>query len=66
MLLDVAGFQNKRVIHELTWERVANTTGAAGNNIALDLLNEFLNNDFKGKLFSYQSHITYFIPIVIK
>ena len=30
------------------WNRVANLRGEPGRNIALDLLNEFHNNQFKG------------------
>ena len=33
----------------LKWNRVANLHGGAGRNLGLDLINEFLNNDFKGK-----------------
>ncbi len=48
LFVDTGGAQPERVIQELTWERVANLQGMPGHNIALDLLNEFLNNDFKG------------------
>ncbi|KAI8516610.1 hypothetical protein Bbelb_051910 [Branchiostoma belcheri] len=34
--------------HDLTWNRVTNLRGGPGGNIGLDLINEFLNNDFKG------------------
>jgi len=44
----VGGFAPERIVQELTWERVANVNGGVGKNIGLDLLNEFLNNDFKG------------------
>lgn len=42
------GWESERISHELTWDRVANVNGGRGTNIGLDLLNEFLNNDFKG------------------
>lgn len=50
MFPDTNGFQPARIAHELTWERVANLTGGGGKNIGLDLLNEYLNNEFKGTL----------------
>jgi len=45
----VSGCVPERLVHELTWERVANVNGGKGKNIGLDLVNEFLNNDFKGR-----------------
>ena len=44
----VHGVVNKRLQHELTWERLVNLSGRPGGNIGLDLCNEFLNNQFKG------------------
>ena len=38
----------ERQRHELTWERVANPSGQRHGNRGLDLLNEHLNNTFKG------------------
>lgn len=31
------------------WNSTANLLGKPGHNIALDLVNEFLNNEFKGR-----------------
>ena len=38
-----------RLREELTFCRVANTTGHARGNIELDLVNEHFNRDMKGK-----------------
>ncbi|KAI8516393.1 hypothetical protein Bbelb_049740 [Branchiostoma belcheri] len=47
MLTGVGGFLPARLQHDLTWNRVVNLRGGPGGNIGLDLINEFLNNDFK-------------------
>ena len=44
----VRGFYPERIRKEITWNRVANLAGGAGNNLELDLINEFLNKEFKG------------------
>ena len=44
----IGGFLPKRLQEEMMWNRVANLKGVAGGNIPLYLVNEFLNNDFKG------------------
>ena len=31
----------------IKWNRTANVNGGLGNNVALDLVNEHLNKDFK-------------------
>ncbi|OWF35407.1 hypothetical protein KP79_PYT24558 [Mizuhopecten yessoensis] len=46
----VNGWLPKRLAEELTWNSTANLKGEAGHNIALDLVNEFLNNEFKTNL----------------
>ena len=38
-----------RLVNDLLWNRTATITGDMGKNIALDLLNEFENNEFKSK-----------------
>ena len=48
MLLETSGFLCERLKQDLTWNRVANLSGRPGGNIGLDLVNEFLNNNFKG------------------
>ncbi|XP_035687479.1 uncharacterized protein LOC118423433 [Branchiostoma floridae] len=50
MLTGIGGFLPERLRHDLTWNRVANLKGGPGSNIGLDLVNEFLNNDFKDML----------------
>ena len=45
---DVGGFQPENIREDLIWNRLANLKGRPGGNIGLDLVNEFLNNDFKG------------------
>jgi hypothetical protein len=47
---DVAGFLPKRLREDLIWNRVANLSGLPGRNLPLDLVNEFMNNEFKGAL----------------
>lgn len=42
--------QNTRLKNEITWNRTANLRGGPGHNIPLDLVNEFLNRDFKGSI----------------
>ena len=59
-ILDIQGFQTQRLGHEIVWNRTANLTGGEGHNLPLDLVNEFLNRDFKG-LYHYiieQSKVT--------
>lgn len=38
-----------RIRSEVVWNSTANLLGKPGHNIALDLVNEFLNNEFKGR-----------------
>ncbi|XP_060605759.1 uncharacterized protein LOC132758222 [Ruditapes philippinarum] len=40
----------KRIAENLIWNSTANLRGEAGCNIPLDLINEFLNNEFKTNL----------------
>ncbi|XP_070559583.1 uncharacterized protein [Ptychodera flava] len=47
LLAGVNGWLPRRLADELTWNRTANLHGGLGNNIALDFVNEFLNNEFK-------------------
>ncbi|CAG2220040.1 unnamed protein product [Mytilus edulis] len=46
----VAGWLPQRLQEELTWNSTANLSGGPGNNLALDLVNEFQNNEFKSNL----------------
>jgi len=45
----VNGWMPKRVSENLIWNSTANLRGEAGCNIPLDLLNEFINNEFKSE-----------------
>ncbi|KAK3108584.1 hypothetical protein FSP39_011323 [Pinctada imbricata] len=48
--IDVNGLLPERLAQELIWNSTANLAGLPGQNLALDLVNEFLNNDFKNQL----------------
>nr|XP_002736791.1 PREDICTED: uncharacterized protein LOC100378528 [Saccoglossus kowalevskii] len=50
LLAGINGWMTQRISHELKYNRTANLTGGAGHNIPLDLVNEFLNNEFKDNL----------------
>ena len=50
MLAGINGFYTSRIAKDMTWNRVANLTGQENGNIGLDLLNEFLNRDYKEML----------------
>ncbi|XP_076080098.1 uncharacterized protein LOC143050878 [Mytilus galloprovincialis] len=50
LLSAVNGWLPSRLIEDLIWNSTANLTGLPGNNLALDLVNEFLNNEFKTNL----------------
>jgi hypothetical protein len=45
---DVNGWLSDRQAEDLTWNRTVNIRGGAGHNVAMDKMNEFLNNEFKG------------------
>uniref|UniRef100_A0ABM0N1J3 Uncharacterized protein LOC102808213 n=1 Tax=Saccoglossus kowalevskii TaxID=10224 RepID=A0ABM0N1J3_SACKO len=47
LLACINGYVSPRQGEEMLWNSTANLKGGAGNNIPLDLVNEFLNNDFK-------------------
>ena len=44
----MAGYWPPRLAAEVKWNRTANIRGGYGHNLELDLVNEFLNGDFKG------------------
>ena len=44
----MAGWWSPRIAAEVKWNRTANISGRFGGNLELDLINEFLNADFKG------------------
>jgi hypothetical protein len=45
----VNGWLPARLREEIIWNSTANLTALPGGNLALDLVNEFQNNDFKSK-----------------
>ena len=47
-----------RKAHQLTWNRTCNRKGGHGNNIPLDLDNEFLNRVFKDNINTFRQNIT--------
>ena len=47
-----------RKAHQLIWNRTCNTKGGHGNNIPLDLDNEFLNRVFKDNINTFRQNIT--------
>ena len=49
IIVGVAGFAPSHVRHSFIWNRVANPSGKPDGNIGLDLCNEHLNLEFKGK-----------------
>ena len=50
---DTGGFLPKAICDDLVLNRVGNVHGGAGKNVGLDLVNEFLNNDFNGEVFNF-------------
>lgn len=50
MLTGMAGFYSQKIRQEMKWNRTVNIRGGEGNNIPMDLANEFLNKDFKNNL----------------
>ena len=64
-VVDVQGFQPARIRQEIIWNRTANLRGGEGHNIPLDLVNEFLNRDFKGNKLLHKNIITLFVTVTI-
>lgn len=50
-LLGINGLLFVRIWSEVVWNSIVNLLGKLGYNIVLDLVNEFLNNEFKGRCF---------------
>ena len=55
VLTGLAGWLPSRLRKDLTWNRTVNLTGGPGRNLAMDLVNEFLNNEFKGMHLLFKS-----------
>ena len=45
----VNGWLHARLREDMIWNSTANLTALSGGNLALDLVNEFQNNEFKSK-----------------
>ena len=45
----VSGWLPDHLAHDAVWNRTANLVGGPGKNLALDLVNEFENREFKSK-----------------
>nr|XP_022295009.1 uncharacterized protein LOC111105128 [Crassostrea virginica] len=50
LLAGINGWLPARLRQEVEWNSTANLLGKPGHNVALDLVNEFLNNEFKANL----------------
>ena len=55
----IRGWLPGRLAHNIIHNRTANTWGLPGKNIALDLLCEHSNNDFKGRLNDLEIFLIY-------
>ena len=49
LLTSINGGVSPRLQEEIIWNQTVNQNGGSGNNIAMDLMIEFLNKGFKGK-----------------
>lgn len=47
-----------RKAHQLIWNRTCNSKGGVGNNMPLDLENEFLNHVFKDDINTFRANIS--------
>ena len=50
LLTAVNGGVSQRLQEDILWNRTVNKSGRQGRNIAMDLMIEFLNKGFKGKV----------------
>ncbi|KAK3102773.1 hypothetical protein FSP39_013844 [Pinctada imbricata] len=50
LLAGINGWLPPRIQQEIIWNSTGNIHGGSGHNVALDLINEFLNNVFKDNL----------------
>lgn len=58
LIAQVEALLTPRVAHELLWNRVCNPHGGVGQNIPLDLEEEYLNRLFKDDINTFRAHIT--------
>ena len=52
-VLDIAGCQPHRMHQTIIFNMTVNLRGGPGNNLEMDLVNEFMNRDFIGKYITY-------------
>ncbi|VDI51316.1 Hypothetical predicted protein [Mytilus galloprovincialis] len=57
------GWLTERLKNDLIWNRTVNYRGGQSNNIEMDMMNEFLNREFKDRIDSAASALT---PDVLK
>ena len=55
VFVDCGGVLSPAETHQYIWNRTGSLRGGPGSNLGIDLINELLNNDFKG-LQSYLKH----------
>lgn len=58
LIAHTSALLSPRKAHQLIWNRTCNPKGGHGNNIPLDLQNEFLNRVFKDSINTFRSDIT--------
>ncbi len=58
LLAQTSALLSPRKAHQLIWNRTCNPKGGRGNNIPLDLDNEFLNRIFKDNINTFRQNIT--------
>ena len=54
----IVAMLSPRRAHQLIWNRTCNSKGGRGENVPLDLKNEYLNAIFKADLNTFHSHIS--------
>ena len=58
LISQTSALLSPRKAHQLIWNRTCNPKGGHGNNIPLDLQNEFMNRLFKDSINTFPSNIT--------
>ncbi len=58
LIAQTSALLSPRKAHQLTWNRTCSPKGGQGNNIPLDLDNEFLNRIFKDNINTFRANIS--------
>ena len=58
LVAQTSALLSPRKAHQMIWNRTCNPKGGSGNDIPLDLQNEFLNRVFKDDINTFLSNIT--------